>query len=208
MGNGIRCLRISDTVHAVYTCARVMCVRASVAAQRLPLNCGRGRHAIYHHTVHTKHSGLRRSCWMCITAVHVVQHCRLAALVLWIGWRGITNMARTCKKFRHWLEWSCLRCGLAYRLVHRKWYTGLQTWCYNERVIAASLCTTCHEQEMQRMEAGYCRFCGVWMLKVHVHDGQVCADRWGTPNQRRPRWRRDVLDTVHNAGETHGRTGP
>ena len=75
MGNGIRCLRISDTVHAVYTCARVMCVRASVAAQRLPLNCGRGRHAIYHHTVHTKHSGLRRSCWMCITAVHVVQHC-------------------------------------------------------------------------------------------------------------------------------------
>ena len=62
-------------MHAVYTCARVMCVRVSVAAQRLPLNCGRGRHAIYHHTVHTKHSGLRRSCWMCITAVHVVQHC-------------------------------------------------------------------------------------------------------------------------------------
>jgi hypothetical protein len=137
-----------------------------------------------------------------------VERGRLAALVLWIGWRGITNMARTCKKFRHWLEWSCLRCGLDYRLVHRKWYTGLQTWCYNERVIAASLCTTCHEQEMQRMEAGNCRFCRVYMLEVQFHERHVCADRWGSPHQCRLRWSRGVLDTVHNTGETHGRTGP
>ena len=72
------------------------------------------------------------------------------------------------------------------------------------------LCTTCHEQEMQRMEAGYCRFCGVWLLKVHVHDGHVCADRWGIGPKLLPplRWSRTVLNTVHNAGETHGRTGP
>ena len=130
-----------------------------------------------------------------------VERGRLAALVLWIGWRGITNMARTCKKFRHWLEWSCLRCGLDYRLVHRKWYTGLQTWCYNERVIAASLCTTCHEQEMQRMEAGNCRFCHVYVLQVHFHERHVCADRWGIGPKRLPplHWSRTVLDIGHKA---------
>ncbi len=104
---------------------------------------------------------------------------RLAALALWIGWLGITNMAKTCKKFRHWLDWSCLGCGRDYRLVYRKCFTGLETWCQTDRVIAASLCTTCHEQEMQHMEASYCRFCGVWMLKIHVQDGHVCAATWG-----------------------------
>ena len=31
-------------------------------------NAGKRRRAVYQHTVHTKHSGLRRSCRMCITA--------------------------------------------------------------------------------------------------------------------------------------------
>jgi hypothetical protein len=125
--------------------------------------------------------------------VHV-ERGRLAALALWIGWRGFINMARTCKKFRHWLEWSCLLCGHDYRFVHPKWYTGLHTWCYNDRVIAASLCTTCHKQEMQRMEAGPCRFLHLIFAHVHVHDGHI--------------WSRGLLDAIGNEGGNHGRTGP
>ena len=124
-----------------------------------------------------------------------VERGRLAALVLWIGWGGITNMARTCKQFQHWLEWSCLLCGHDYRFVHPKWYTGLHTWCYNDRVIAASLCTTCHKQEMQRMKAGPSRFLHLIFAHVHVHDGHI--------------WSRGVVvATLRHLGGNHGRTGP
>ena len=55
------------------------CVRLSVAAQRLRLNCGKGRHGIYHHTVPTKHSGLKRFCWMCITAAMLYNTAAMSA---------------------------------------------------------------------------------------------------------------------------------
>ena len=67
-------------------------------------------------------------------------HWKLLAIVVWVGWRGFVAVSKSCRMFRHWIAWRCLRCSSNYMLRSRKWYTGLPTWQYSDKVIATSLC--------------------------------------------------------------------
>ena len=69
-------LQVKLCVRVRVSCVYVM---VSMAAQGLRLNCGKGRHGIYHHTVPTKHSGLKRFCWMCITAAMLYNTAAMSA---------------------------------------------------------------------------------------------------------------------------------
>ena len=62
-------------------------------------------------------------------------------------------------------------------LRSRKWYTGLLTWQYSDRVIATSLCQQCHQDEMPKIGAGNCQYCRTFTLNVAFHERHVCSDR-------------------------------
>ena len=100
---------------------RVSCVCDGIGGcPTSPAKLKERRHAIYQHTAHTKYSGLRRSCRMCITAlrtIHTICAC-CATLLRWLLRRRLYSTARMSRSIEFRQE-AMGPCGLSSQLPRR-----------------------------------------------------------------------------------------